>query len=200
MASLIARSLLSWLLAAGTAAPDTMPLRHAVEGHIIRAGEGGIVTLEVDRAFRYAGGQRFVLLEVADAEQHAFVVADAAGNVQRFYWIQFERYLPGSRGTYDYGEDRALSLDGREWRAQVRRYATPADPASDRGRLYALFARAGLHAPVPAIRARLVYVTAADRRAELMIVYAEASATDAAPTGSEIDAMIARARAGLTIK
>ena len=196
----IARALLPLILIAAAAGAQTLPLRHTVDGHVVPVGEGGIATLVVDTAFRYVGGQRFVLLGVADAEQHAFVAADAAGNIQRFYWVQFEQYLPGSPGRYDYAQDQALALNGREWRAQVRRYSTPADPASDRGHLYALFAAAGLRVPSPAIRARLVHVTSTDRRSELMIIYAEASGTDRQPDATEIDAMIVRAQAGLRIR
>jgi hypothetical protein len=194
----IAFALLPLLLVAAAGA-QTMPLRHTVADHVVQVGEGGIATLAVDTAFRYVGGQRFVLLGVADAEQHAFVAADASGNIQRFYWVQFEQYLPGSQGTYDYA-DLGLTLNGRQWHAQVRKYSTPADPASDRGHLYAMFAAAGLRAPSPAIRTRLVYVTSADRRSELMIVYAEASGTDTLPGATEIDAMIVRAQAGLRIR
>ena len=125
---MIALALLPLLLVAAAAGAQTMPLRHAVEGHVVPVGEGGIATLVVDTAFRYVGGQRFVLLGVADAEQHAFVAADAAGNIQRFYWVQFEQYLPGSQGRYDYAQDQGLTLNGREWRAQVRRYSTPPIP------------------------------------------------------------------------
>ena len=81
---MIALALLPLLLAAAAAGAQTMPLRHMVEDHVVQVGEGGIATLVVDTAFRYVGGQRFVLLGVADAEQHAFVLADAAGNIQRF--------------------------------------------------------------------------------------------------------------------
>ena len=197
---MIARLLLAFVLVASAAAAQTMPLRHGVKDHVVHVGEGGIATLAVDTTFQYVGGQRFVLRGVADAEQHAFAVADAAGNIQRFYWVQFERYLPGSQGAYDYGEDQPLALNGREWRAQVRRYSTAADPTSDRGYLYKLFAAAGLRAPSPAIRTRMVYVTSPDRRAELMIIYAEASATDAPPLEAEIAAMIVRAQAGLRIR
>lgn len=181
-------------------AAETLPLRHAVAGNVVRIGDGGLATLTVDKAFRYVGGQRFVLLDIADAEQHAFVLADATGKIQRFYWVQFEQYLPGKEGRYDYGRDQAITLTGREWRAQVRRYSSAANPTSDQGHLYAMFAATGLHPPLPAIRTRLVHVTSADRRAELMIIYAEASSTDAAPTAEEIEAMIARAQAGLQIK
>jgi hypothetical protein len=35
-----------------------------------------------------------VLYGIADCELHAFVEADQEQNVQRFYWVQFEAYLP----------------------------------------------------------------------------------------------------------
>ena len=42
----------------------------------------------------HAGVKRWPLYNVADAELHAFVEADETGLVRRYYWVQFESYLP----------------------------------------------------------------------------------------------------------
>lgn len=181
-------------LTAGRA--DTLPLRHRVVGGALVLGLDGLAELALPGEYRYVGGQRFILRAVADAEQHVFVVAEG-GDVKRFYWIQMEEYLPAAAGAYDYGKDAPVQLEGREFRAQVRRYTTPPDPESDRGRLYAYLERAGYRVPPLALRARLVRVTTPDRRAELMIIHAEASSTDGVPSAEEVAAAIERARSGI---
>jgi hypothetical protein len=180
-----------------TARLDTLPVVHAVRGSSIRVDEGGLATMDVDPAYRYVGGHRFVLLGVADAEQHAFVVANAAGDIQRLYWIQFERYLrtaPNAR--YDYSVDSLMTRDGLEWRVQGRRYTSAPDPTSDRAALYAL-ARAGLRPPLPASRVRLVHLTSDDGRSELMVIYIEATSGDGTLGPGELAGLIARAQLGL---
>jgi hypothetical protein len=180
------------------ASRDTLPLQHAVRGNVVPVNQGRIGGIEIDRLFRYVGGHRFILLGVADAEQHAFAVADSAGNIQRFYWIQLEQYLPSAAtAAYDYSQDSLVMRNGLEWRAQARRYNEAPNPGSDREALYALFSKAGLRAPLAAARVRLVHLTSDDRRSELMIIYAEAAATASDLTRDEAARLIARAQKGL---
>ena len=180
--------------------PDTLPVQHAVHGSTVRVDDGGIATLAIDPTMRYVGGHRFVLYGVADAEQHAFATADASGNVLRFYWIQFERYLPtATTGRYTYDQDSAIVRDGLEWRVQARRYTAPPDSTGDRGAFYALLAKAGLHPPAGAARVRLVHIMGDDRRSELMIIYAEASSAVGAFSAEELAGLIGRAQVGLNV-
>ena len=180
--------------------PDTLPLQHAVRGSTVRVDDGGIATIEIDPAMRYVGGHRFVLYGVADAEQHGFVAADASGNVQRFYWIQFERYLPTApNARYSYDQDTLVMRDGLEWRAQGRRYTSSPDTTGDRGAFYTLLAKAGLRAPAAATRVRLVHLLSDDRRSELMIIYAEASSETDALRPGEFAALMGRAQLGLRV-
>lgn len=162
-------------------------------------GDADIHALEIAPPFQYVGGQRFILLSVADAEQHAFVVADSGRRIQRFYWIQFEHYLATAQGAYDYDADSAVAHSGRPFRLQVRRYTAPPAATSDRGALYALFARAGYRPPEPALRVRWIILTAPDRRSELMIIYGEASSATGTPTNSEVQEVVERARAGFRL-
>lgn len=172
---------------------------HAVRGNTLRIDMPGLRAIQVQRDFRYAGAQRFILRGVADAEQHAFAATDASGMIERFYWFQFESLLPAAKGAYDYSKDAALSLAGLNWQTSVRRYAAPPEPDGDQAALYTLFAAKGWRQPLPALRARLVYVPDPERRIELMIIYAEASTSAAPPTAKESAELVERAQAGLRL-
>lgn len=184
-------------LLAQSAAP--LPLAHAVRGNSLRIDLPGVTSISVQRGFRYAGGQRFILKGVADAEQHAFAEVDVDGAIARFYWFQFESLLPAASGAYDYSKDPQVEFAGLDWRAQVRRYTASPDAGGDQAALDKLFAARGWRTPLPALRARLVYVPPADPRRELMIIYAEATPSSAPPTAKESADLIGRAQAGLRL-
>lgn len=189
------------VLSAAAAAQPEAPLRpqHAVRGNALRVDWPQLTAIAVQRDFLYAGAHRFILRGVADAEQHAFGEADRRGVVTRFYWFQFESLLPAAKGSYDYAKDEMVKYAGLEWRANVRRYTTPAEPDGDQAALYKLFARRGWRQPLPALRVRLVYVPPDDPRRELMIIYAEATKAADPPTAKETASIIARAQAGIRL-
>jgi hypothetical protein len=83
----------------GAAPSAELKPTRAVTNSVLTSSSDPAVRIRVDQAFRYIGAQRFILREVADAEQHVFVDS-AGGKVTRMYWIQFEKYLPGRGGTY----------------------------------------------------------------------------------------------------
>jgi hypothetical protein len=80
----------------------------------------------------------------------------------------------------------------------VRRFTESPAAGSDRERVHQLLERQGLRVPLPSIRARLVYVPAADRRQELMIIYLEPAGASE-PTSAESALLLERAMAGLSI-
>jgi hypothetical protein len=190
-------ALLAPLALVQSAAPLTPA--HAVRGNTLRVDLPGVSAIQLQRDFRYAGGHRFILRGVADAEQHAFAAVDPTGAIERFYWFQFESLLAAAKGSYDYSKDAAWSLAGLNWRAQVRRYTAPPEPDGDQAAVYKLFAAKGWRQPLPALRARLVYLPAPDRRDELMIIYAEATTSAAPPTAKESAELLERAQAGLRL-
>ena len=187
-----------WAASGQTSRPvNQLAPSHAVKGNTLQVEVGTIKTIDVSRSFRYTGGHRFILKGVADAEQHAFTETDPSGQVERFLWFQFESLLPAATGAYDYSKDAAVTIGGREWRSSVRRYTAPPEPDGDQAQLYALFARRNLRPALPALRVRLVHVPPGDQRAELMIIYAEATESAAAPSEAEAAGIIARAQAAL---
>ena len=181
--------------------PDTLPLQHAVRGTTVRVDDGGIASITIDPAFRYVGGHRFVLYDVADAEQHAFVETAASGDVRRYYWLQFEHYLPSEANRrYNYGSDTTVAIGGLDWLAQGRRYTGAPDSVGDRGAFYALLAKAGLRQPTGATRVRLVRLMSDDRRSELMIIYAELSGDTTPFRPEELPAIVAHAALGMRVE
>jgi hypothetical protein len=195
------QSIIALLLVPLSLLQTTAPLvpAHVVRGNTLRVDLPGLTSIQVQRDYRYAGGHRFILRGVADAEQHAFAAVDATGAIERFYWFQFESLLPAARGAYDYSKDNALTLAGLNWRTNVRRYTAPPEPDGDQAALYKLFAARNWRPAVPALRARLVHVPDPERRTELMIIYAEATASAAPPTASESAELLQRAQAGLRL-
>jgi hypothetical protein len=176
-----------------------LALRHGVSGRVLPVSVGPVRELHFGKEFRYAGGQRFVLKKVADAEQHFFVDAAKDGTVRRLYWIQFESLLPGIGEGYDYSSDPEVTVDGVPFRRNARRWeATLPDPDSDRAAMYAFLEKRGYRIPDGAVRIRLTHVPESNRREELMIVYAEIPEPGSAAALSEAD-VEKRATKGLRI-
>lgn len=187
-------ALASCALACAAQPPDG--LTRKVNGRTLFSAERPAVRIEFDKDFKYAGGQSFILYEVARAEQHFFVDADRDGRVRRFYWVQFEGYLPTNTHTYDYsGVKETINLGGLDFVtdavavniAQVRAQRPDSDGARARAFLEGKGYRFAGHDF--AFR-RLVHLTDATRRDELMIIYLEdlagtgLTAADLAPQGN----------------
>jgi hypothetical protein len=193
----------------------TMPLQREVEGNTIRSLQLPKAELQLGKDFEYVGGQRFTLYGVAEAEQHLFVKKVSGNTVDRFYWVQFEHYLPNNSHTYNYKAARTAEIGGLQFVYDTDGYSdyesVNHNPASDGGRAIALLAKHGLALPRKAVRLRMFHF-ASDRRSELMIIYGEALAAGTtvatSEDGTSLDdsspeearKVLERARAGLTIR
>jgi hypothetical protein len=156
--------------------------RRAVAGATITSAHDPAATIQLDKGFRYVGGERFILYGVADCELHIFVDADADHHIRRLYWVQFESYLPTKQQTYKYDSTQRTTIGGLEFIVDLaprsyRDYQTRA--GSDGERMAALLKRNGYQLPADALWARLVHLSDASKRRELMIIYVE----DLAPSG-----------------
>jgi hypothetical protein len=150
-----------------------------VEGQTITSYEFPAVRLTFGKDFRYVGGQVVNLYGNADAEQHLFVMAPNSGVVERFYWVQFEHFLPTNTRTYDYAADRATGLGGLQFIYDVKSwpdYVTMQadDPASDGAAIERLLGAHNLAFPKRVVRVRMFHLPTPDHRTELMIIYGEA--------------------------
>jgi hypothetical protein len=174
--------------------PDERPVRE-VRARTLRSTADPAVCLEFSDRYAYAGGQRFLLYGVADAEQHFFVDAGPDRVLRSFYWIQFEHYLPGKGGTYTYPPVRLLRIGSLDFITDTKVFAdygkTVMNPdslnGSDQSRAGALLRSKGYRLPAAAVRARMFYLSDESRRKELMIVYVESLASRELPGESPAD-------------
>ncbi|MEO8479060.1 MAG: hypothetical protein ABI542_05445 [Gemmatimonadota bacterium] len=178
--------------AAPLAAQET-PFRVS-QGHLTSAMQPGI-QLTIDTSLSYVGSQRWILYDVAQAEQHLYVQRTAAG-VRRFLWVQFEEYIPASNGRYDYSNDAPIAAFGRTWRVSPEIWDVPTTekrPASDGAHARQLLRDHGITLPAQMIYERFIYLPDSTNRRELMVIYAEdaASADVSAKTEAERQAMFA---------
>jgi hypothetical protein len=160
------------------------PVSRKVSGLTLTSNETPRVRIKFGKGFKYAGGQSFVLYDVANAEQHFFVDADARGRVRRLYWVQFEGYLPSNAHTYKYKSTNVVRIGGLDFFADAQARQIPApDPAladrpankiSDGDRARSFLASKGFAlATNEALWQRLVHMTDASNRSELMVIYLE---------------------------
>lgn len=150
-----------------------------VRGQTLLSPELPNASLTVAKEFHYVGGQRVNLYGNADAEQHVFVTSGDHGVVQRFYWIQFEHFLPSNTHTYDYAPTRTVEIggltfvyDAKSWPQYKSMQAE--DAGSDGAAIEKLLEQHGLSFPARAVRVRMFHLPTPDHRSELMIIYGEA--------------------------
>ena len=169
-------------VALSSSASAQLPER-VVTGNTLRSERDPSIVLELREPATYVGADRWVLYGVADCEIHVFVEAGPDRKVSRLYWIQFEGYLPGVSAAYNgYTSPTRASIGGREFIVDgfLFRPGTPySRPDSDRERVIKLLASKGYVLPEAMMMRRMVHLPTADRRKELMIIYAE----DLAPAG-----------------
>jgi hypothetical protein len=169
--------LASCCLAAQTSAPEC-----TVEGNAITSAHDPSVRIELPKSVQYVGADRWILYGMADCELHAFIETDAQKNVQRLYWVQFERYIPSRpelHHTYD--SPRHTTIGGMDFYVDtwVRAKDASTQSGSDREHIEALIRRKGYKMPAGMMDLRLVHLLDEAKRKELMIIYGE----DLAPTG-----------------
>jgi hypothetical protein len=133
--------------------------------------------LEFDKDFKYVGNQSFILYDVANAEQHFFVDANRQGRVKRFYWVQFEGYLPTNTHAYNYKVNKTVNIGGLDFIADahpINIKTNPSRPDSDGARARAFLESKGYRmAGDDILMQRLVYMVDEAKRNELMIIYLE---------------------------
>jgi len=164
-------------------APASASLR-SVQGQTLVSSELPHADLTFGKEFHYVGGQKVNLYGNADAEQHIFVVSRDRV-VQRFYWVQFEHFLPTNKRTYDYRPDCTTDIGGLRFIYDVKSWPDYAanqleDPASDGAAMARLLDEHNLVFPKKTVRVRMFHLPTPNRRTELMIIYGEALPDDSA--------------------
>lgn len=164
-----------------------------VSGQVLTSPTMPPVRIEFDRTFKYVGSQSFVLYDVANAEQHFFAELDKEGRVKRFYWIQFEGYLPNNSHSYNYQADKVVNIGGLDFIADARPLNIKTSPSRENsdGSKAREFLESKGHglAGDDILMQRLVHLVDEAKRNELMVIYIEdlsgtgLTAADLAPEG-----------------
>jgi|GEM_PF-4558812 len=197
---LLALGLTSLVLTAHPAAaqdqpPDTLPRQVPAGPGDLAPKIGKLCRIQIAPAFRYLGGQRFILQGTADAEQHFYARADTAGRIIQLYWFQAESRLPGKGGGYDYSRDSVRTLDDLSWAVAVQGGRGDPRPGSDGAAMQAFVEAAGLTFPPMGASLRMVYLPKPGARQELMAVYLESKAI--ARGDASFEGVLKRGRRGL---
>jgi len=163
--------------------PPLPPAERQVHDQTLVSAELPAADFTFAKQFRYVGAQVVNLYGNAIAEQHLFVEPDANGGVARFYWLQFERFLPTNKYTYDYKLPGNTDIGGLPFNYDVKAFLgydaeQLSDPKSDGAALAALMAQHHLAFPKNAARVRMFHLPTPDHRTELMIIYGEALPAD----------------------
>ena len=194
------------LTAAGAAGQEAPPVERQVTGTTLVSESGPAVEITVPDGARYLGAERILINDRFDAELHVFAEADAYGEIERFYWFQFETYLDGAEGSYDYRASvpDVVMVDGFEMFMTPGGGNTEEDtirPGSDYAAFRGLVDAAGLRLPTWISTLRLVHLYEPTDRAEFIVFYGEgpdalaaaaAEAMMAGQPGLMFDDMLAR--------
>lgn len=178
---------------------DTLKRNLVVRKNVLTPKLGQICTIQIPESFTYIGGQRFILQETADAEQHIFVRTDSGKVVRELVWLQVEIGIPGKSRGYTYAQDSIRRFSGLEWRVDVRStsgFAPP--PGSDGAAMRAFVAAKGYELQPMAPRLRLVYLPKPGGLEEFMIIHL--TAASAAGADTTLDATVNRAKNRLNIR
>lgn len=156
--------------------PEDTRLQGAVNGQVLSAPRFPNSSLQFAPEFKYVGGQRFWLKDVADCEQHFWVEFEADDKtMKRGFWVQFEGYLPSNQYTYDYSDERPIEHGGLNWRwnkAMVNVPRRESDPDADVAKFRGFFRAKGVILPQTYMRLRMI-TTDEKGRNELMVIYME---------------------------
>jgi len=178
---LLKRIILVLFFACRLAAQVNGPERR-VEKNVIMSGRDPTVRIALPKSVQYAGGDRWVLYNIADCELHAFVESDSQKKVERLYWVQFEGYIPSRPDLkYEYDSPTHTTIGGMDFYVDtwVRANGEKTRAGSDREHTEALIHSHGYRVPEGMMYVRLVHLLDEQKRKELMIIYGE----DLAPTG-----------------
>ena len=180
----------------------------SVEGNVLVSSDPPL-RVSVAEGLPFVGQQAYTIREIAEAESFYFAASDS-GKITRLFMVQFEHFRPEVEGRYHYKLDSTSTLGGLEWRTDVRCWspwiAEEEDPGSDAVHDTRFLRTLGLESIREMIRLRCLRVLGEDRRAEVLLIYAEDVAlhdltcADEAAVGALGPAFLRRAQTAFTVQ
>lgn len=152
-----------------------------VENNVLTSSAEPEIRLRFDGKFKFAGSQKFVLYDRAEAEQFFFVEAENK-KIKRLYMLQFEKFLPGIDGAYNYEETRKAKIGAADYLTNIEHVpdvetALRAVPGSDIARAAEFLKGKGFTVMKSIVYERFVRVLGNDRRSEFIMLYIEGAET-----------------------
>ena len=149
-------------VAHGVDATSADAVRH-IRGRTIFSEAFPKAELSVQAGFRFIGTQQVNLYGNAEAEQYLFARLGPDDTVERFYWVQFEHFLPTNTRTYNYASTRTTQIDDLQFIYNVKSWpdfaaAATEDPASDGAAIERLLTKRHLSFPHRAVQVRMFQV------------------------------------------
>jgi hypothetical protein len=153
-----------------------------VKGQVLTSTYLPPIRIRFDKRLRYAGSQKFILYDRAQAEQHFFVDADARGRIRRMYMLQFEGYLPGIDATYNYDAAETVRLGGVDYIVNAESVPNVAaalaqNPQSDSARAVEFLKGKGYSVGESVRFQRFVRLADESKRSEFIMLYVEDAGT-----------------------
>lgn len=154
------------------------PPERVVVGNRLVSARDPAIEVWVPESARYLGARRILIDDRFDAELHVFAEHDEHGLIERFYWLQFERFLPDAEGRYDYraSNPETVEFDGLTMHVRPGGENTRNEvirPGSDYEAFRALVDGAGLRLPNWLSTLRLVHLPEPSERIEFIVFYGE---------------------------
>ena len=154
------------------------PPERVVRGNWLVSERDPAIKVRVPENARYLGARRILISDRFDAELHVFAEHDAYGLIERFYWLQFEQYLPDAEGRYDYrtSNPETVEFDGLTMHVRPGGENTTQQtiqPGSDYEAFRALIDEAGLRLPNWLSTLRLAHLPEPSERIEFIVFYGE---------------------------
>lgn len=169
------------LLSVSLSGQDPNTPERTVQQNVITSARRPAIRIELPTEARYLGADRWILYGVADCELYVWIEPNQDKVVSRLYWVQFEAFLPDSpqsRYTYPFTRTKTIGFLNFDVRARFGP-DTPPKRESDADHVWRMIERAGYKLPSDIMNVRFVHLPDEEKRAELMIIYAE----DLKPTG-----------------
>lgn len=151
--------------------------KREVKKQILTSNDAPKIRLKFDKKFKFAGSQKFILYERAEAEQFFFIEAENK-KIKRLYMLQFENFLPGKEGVYNYDEPQSVKIGGQDFFANAENIpnveaALKAVPDSDIAKAADFLKSKGFTLMNSLLYQRFVRVVSDDKRREFIMLYIE---------------------------
>lgn len=149
----------------------------SVKGRVLTSKNAPEIRLKFDKKYKFTGSHEFILYDRAKAEQFFFVEAEGK-KIKRLYMLQFESFLPGIEGKYDYNEPNSVEIGGLKYFANSENIpnveaALKAVPDSDIAKAAKFLQDKGFTLMKSLKYQRFVRLLDDAKRSELIIIYVE---------------------------